>query len=134
MFGFLSLVGGSLTMASIAVLPVLIGLSVDYAIQFQARFAEAVAGGLLAASGGGGGRRQGRPGDRDRRPGHGGRLRRPGAVADPDGARLRAAARARDRGRLRAGAHRGPLGPLAAEAVDASKPATPAPSGWSRRV
>ena len=39
-FGFLSLVGGSLTMASIAVLPVLIGLSVDYAIQFQARFAE----------------------------------------------------------------------------------------------
>ena len=36
--------GGSLTMASIAVLPVLIGLSVDYAIQFQARFAEAVAG------------------------------------------------------------------------------------------
>ena len=44
-FGFLSLVGGSLTMASIAVLPVLIGLSVDYAIQFQARFVEAVAGG-----------------------------------------------------------------------------------------
>ena len=32
-------------MASIAVLPVLIGLSVDYAIQFQARFAEAVAAG-----------------------------------------------------------------------------------------
>ena len=44
-FGFLSLVGGSLTMASIAVLPVLIGLSVDYAIQFQARFAEALRGG-----------------------------------------------------------------------------------------
>ena len=44
-FGILSLVGGSLTMASIAVLPVLIGLSVDYAIQFQARFAEAVRGG-----------------------------------------------------------------------------------------
>src|SRR5215211_5009731 len=40
-FGFLSLVGGSLTMASIAVLPILIGLSVDYAIQFQARFDEA---------------------------------------------------------------------------------------------
>ena len=40
-FGFLSLVGGSLTMASIAVLPVLIGLAVDYAIQFQARFVEA---------------------------------------------------------------------------------------------
>ncbi len=39
-FGALSLVGGSLTMASIAVLPVLIGLAVDYAIQFQARFDE----------------------------------------------------------------------------------------------
>jgi hydrophobe/amphiphile efflux-3 (HAE3) family protein len=39
-FGVLSLVGGSLTMASIAVLPVLIGLGVDYAIQFQARFTE----------------------------------------------------------------------------------------------
>jgi predicted RND superfamily exporter protein len=44
-FGALSLAGGSLTMASIAVLPVLIGLSVDYAIQFQARFAEAVRAG-----------------------------------------------------------------------------------------
>jgi predicted RND superfamily exporter protein len=44
-FGFLSVVGGSLTMASIAVLPVLIGLSVDYAIQFQARFLEALRGG-----------------------------------------------------------------------------------------
>ena len=32
--------GGTLTMASIAVLPVLIGLAVDYAIQFQARFDE----------------------------------------------------------------------------------------------
>ncbi|MDQ3588409.1 MAG: MMPL family transporter [Actinomycetota bacterium] len=40
-FGVLALVGGSLTMASIAVLPVLIGLAVDYAIQFQARFDEA---------------------------------------------------------------------------------------------
>jgi hydrophobe/amphiphile efflux-3 (HAE3) family protein len=40
-FGVLSLLGGTLTMASIAVLPVLIGLSVDYAIQFQARWNEA---------------------------------------------------------------------------------------------
>jgi hydrophobe/amphiphile efflux-3 (HAE3) family protein len=39
-FGALSLAGGSLTMASIAVLPVLIGLGVDYAIQFQARYDE----------------------------------------------------------------------------------------------
>jgi hydrophobe/amphiphile efflux-3 (HAE3) family protein len=44
-FGVLSLTGGSLTMASIAVLPVLIGLSVDYAIQFQARYREAIAAG-----------------------------------------------------------------------------------------
>ena len=40
-FGLLTLFGGSLTMASIAVLPILIGLAVDYAIQFQARFNEA---------------------------------------------------------------------------------------------
>jgi hydrophobe/amphiphile efflux-3 (HAE3) family protein len=39
-FGLLALVGGELTMASIAVLPILIGLAVDYAIQFQARFDE----------------------------------------------------------------------------------------------
>ena len=39
-FGALSLVGGDLTMASIAVLPVLIGLAVDYSIQFQARYDE----------------------------------------------------------------------------------------------
>lgn len=39
-FGVTSLLGGSLTMASIAVLPILIGLSVDYAVQFQARAGE----------------------------------------------------------------------------------------------
>jgi len=39
-FGGLALVGGGLTMASIAVLPVLIGLAVDYAIQLQARHDE----------------------------------------------------------------------------------------------
>jgi hydrophobe/amphiphile efflux-3 (HAE3) family protein len=39
-FGGLSLVGASLTMASIAVLPVLIGLAVDYAIQLQSRVTE----------------------------------------------------------------------------------------------
>jgi uncharacterized protein len=44
-FGVLSALGGSLTMASIAVLPVLIGLGVDYAIQFQARFTERLAEG-----------------------------------------------------------------------------------------
>jgi uncharacterized protein len=44
-FGALSVVGGDLTMASIAALPVLIGLAVDYAIQFQARYNEAAARG-----------------------------------------------------------------------------------------
>lgn len=60
-FGVFGLLGGSLTMASIAVLPILIGLAVDYAIQLQARYDEAVALGAspgvdaarLAASGGG---------------------------------------------------------------------------------
>lgn len=60
-FGLFGLVGGSLTMASIAVLPILIGLAVDYAIQLQARYDEAIAlganpgidGARLAASGGG---------------------------------------------------------------------------------
>jgi hydrophobe/amphiphile efflux-3 (HAE3) family protein len=40
-FGLVFAVGGSLTMASIAVLPILIGLAVDYAIQFQSRVEEA---------------------------------------------------------------------------------------------
>ncbi len=39
-FGVMAAVGGTLTMASIAVLPVLIGLAVDYAIQFQSRVLE----------------------------------------------------------------------------------------------
>ena len=39
-FGLMSLFGLSLTMASIAVLPVLLGLGVDYAIQYQARVEE----------------------------------------------------------------------------------------------
>jgi hydrophobe/amphiphile efflux-3 (HAE3) family protein len=48
-FGALSLAGGQLTMASIAVLPVLIGLAVDYAIQFQARYDEQHARGASPA-------------------------------------------------------------------------------------
>jgi uncharacterized protein len=40
-FGVAALLGGTLTMASIAVLPILIGLAVDYAIQFQSRASEA---------------------------------------------------------------------------------------------
>jgi uncharacterized protein len=48
-FGAVTLVGGSLTMASVAALPVLIGLAVDYAIQFQSRFEEGRAAGLAPA-------------------------------------------------------------------------------------
>jgi hydrophobe/amphiphile efflux-3 (HAE3) family protein len=44
-FALFGLANGSLTMASIAALPILIGLAVDYAIQFQARFDEATATG-----------------------------------------------------------------------------------------
>ncbi|HSS41979.1 MAG TPA: MMPL family transporter [Solirubrobacterales bacterium] len=51
-FGLLALVGGSLTMASIAALPILIGLAVDYAIQFQARFDEAGSAERSASLGG----------------------------------------------------------------------------------
>ena len=39
-FGALALVGASLTVAQVAVLPVLVGLAVDYAIQFQSRVGE----------------------------------------------------------------------------------------------
>jgi len=39
-FGALALVGGALSIAQVAVLPVLVGLAVDYAIQFQSRVAE----------------------------------------------------------------------------------------------
>ncbi|MGZ4201815.1 MAG: MMPL family transporter [Thermoleophilaceae bacterium] len=45
-FGAVALVGGKLTMASVAALPVLIGLAVDYAIQFHARFEESSRTGL----------------------------------------------------------------------------------------
>jgi uncharacterized protein len=38
--GLVALFGGSLTVGAIAMLPVLVGLAVDYAIQFQARFNE----------------------------------------------------------------------------------------------
>ncbi len=39
-FGALAAVGASLTVAQVAVLPVLVGLAVDYAIQFQSRVQE----------------------------------------------------------------------------------------------
>jgi uncharacterized protein len=58
--GLVALFGGSLTVGAIAMLPVLVGLAVDYAIQFQARFNESRAEGAppgravaAAATGGG---------------------------------------------------------------------------------
>jgi uncharacterized protein len=50
-FGALSVAGASLTMASIAVLPVLIGLAVDYAIQLQSRVQEEQRVGAADAAG-----------------------------------------------------------------------------------
>jgi hydrophobe/amphiphile efflux-3 (HAE3) family protein len=47
-FGAVSALGGSLTIALLAVLPVLVGLAVDYAIQFHSRVAEALAAGAHA--------------------------------------------------------------------------------------
>ena len=44
-FGLLGALGGSLTLGALAVVPVLIGLAVDYAIQLQARFREVAASG-----------------------------------------------------------------------------------------
>jgi hydrophobe/amphiphile efflux-3 (HAE3) family protein len=49
-FGLLAVLGATLTMASIAVLPILIGLAVDYGIQFQARAEEARRGGMAEAA------------------------------------------------------------------------------------
>jgi len=51
-FGVLALSGAELTMASVAVLPVLVGLSVDYAIQFQSRVREQA---MASRAGGGSG-------------------------------------------------------------------------------
>jgi uncharacterized protein len=45
-FGALAAVGAALTIAQVAVLPVLVGLAVDYAIQFQSRVHEARAHGV----------------------------------------------------------------------------------------
>lgn len=60
-FGAMALVGGGLTMASIAVLPVLIGLAVDYAVQFQARVEEQRAAGAAGVEAVGRAARAGAP-------------------------------------------------------------------------
>ena len=91
-FGALSLGGASLTVAAVAVLPVLIGLSVDYAIQFQSRVGEALAGpapGVSARCGDDRRRRHGwRADDRDRRRRQRGGDPRAASLARADGARF----------------------------------------------
>ncbi len=109
-FGALSAVGASLTMASIAVLPVLVGLAVDYAIQFQARVDEEAERATLSADGAG---RAQPPSDAPAVVGRAAALGAPTiataaaasaaamlvlrALAGADGARLRRAARRRRR-------------------------------------
>ena len=112
-FGLLALLGGSLTMASIAVLPVLTGLAVDYAIQFQARFAEAVAEGSSPPRAAVEAAAQGRAGDRDGAARDRRRIRGPVALADPDDSLLRPAVGGRDRDRLRLRADGGAGGVVA---------------------
>ena len=96
-FGIVSLLGGSLTMASIAVLPILIGLAVDYGIQFQSRVQEGSASGVPVADADDCRRAD----HRDGRARHGGRVPGPAALAGADGARIRPAADRRDRRRAR---------------------------------
>ena len=96
-------------MASVAVLPVLIGLAVDYAIQFQARFDEerGAPGRSPAARAAARGPRRSAP-RRSPPPARRPRgLPRAAALAGADGARLRPAARDRHRARVRLRAHRG---------------------------
>jgi predicted RND superfamily exporter protein len=59
-FGLLWASGRPLTMASVAVLPILIGLGVDYAVQLQARMGEEAARGLGVRAAAGGWRGRGR--------------------------------------------------------------------------
>ncbi len=123
-FGLLAVLGATLTMASIAVLPILIGLAVDYGIQFQARAEEAreqrddsaaarsgepgwQAGGMAEDPAGPISAKRavaeaagpGRPDDRHRGPGHGDRLPGPPALARAHGPGLRPGTGGGHRGR-----------------------------------
>ncbi len=102
-FGLLDLFGGSLTIASIATLPILIGLVVDYAIQLQARFDEAICqrcepSRCSSLGGGACGLDDCHRLPRDRRG-----LPRASALADSDGPRIRRAPHPGDRHRSRPG-------------------------------
>ena len=128
-FGALSVAGGDLTMASIAALPVLIGLAVDYAIQFQARFDEADGARRARARGGGRGGRRAHDPHRGARHRH--RLPRAAPVAGADGARLRPAAGAGHRARARLRPLRGLRG---ARALPRPASARRAPARSRRRA
>ena len=98
--GLVALFGGSLTVGAIAMLPVLVGLAVDYAIQFQARFNEARAERAPPGRAVARGRRGRRAGDRRGLPGDDRRLRRLRALASPARSLVRPAAGDRGRPRL----------------------------------
>ncbi len=102
-FGLLGLVGGSLTMASIAVLPILIGLAVDYAIQLQARYDEAIESGLRGADAARRAAASGGPTIGIACLATGVGLPGFAAVANADGAQLRATPDRRHRNRFRLG-------------------------------
>ena len=109
-FGALSVVGASLTVASIAVLPVLVGLAVDYAIQFQSRVEEAFAEGAEATRRDGGRRARrcvGAPTIATAGIASVGGDARAAALAGADGAGLRSVARGGRRDRVPVRAHRG---------------------------
>ena len=93
-FGVAALAGAGLTMATVAALPILIGLAVDYAIQFQSRAREAPS--ADAGRGGARCRRSGGPDDRRCCARDGGRLPRAAALAGADGPRLCGGDRDRD--------------------------------------
>ena len=100
--GSSALFGGSLTMASIAVLPILIGLAVDYAIQFQARFDEEIESGRRRRRRDGR-RRRGGPDDRHRLCGDDRRASSPCCSRRPRWSAASAFCWSRRRDRLRTG-------------------------------
>ncbi len=88
-FGLWGLFGGSLTMASIAVLPILIGLAVDYAIQLQARYDEALIETTTPLEAARAAASRAGPTIAIAVLGNGGGFSGSSALADPDGPRLR---------------------------------------------
>ncbi len=128
-FGALAAVGASLTVAQVAVLPVLVGLAVDYAIQFQSRVQEAARQGARHPGRDPSRRRGRRPHDRRRRRRRGRRAAGDDALARAHRARLRAVAGGgyRDRPALRA--HRR-IGRACARRGSPNSSTRPRPGRW----